>query len=568
MRSKEDLKKIIARINGKGYKAYKEIQGDYDFGGFVLYIDHVQGDPFASPSRVRLWVDMKRAGFPEELYKTSVRTTALEDFLARQAAAVIRKLPRVNGTGGSGEIYIDKGGQEILKRTAVKVCSDYVEARLSVGLPAFGRRINGGGAETLFFSNLPEIAEKALLYRNIDAESARKWVELAEDQEYLRDQLKKSRLVAFVADGSILPRESGISDRPMRGDRVVPFKSPESLKVSFELPNAGVVGGMGIPEGVTLIVGGGYHGKTTLLSALQRGVYNHIPGDGREFVITVKDAVKIRAEDGRRVEKVDISPFITNLPDGQDTRKFSTENASGSTSQAANIMEAVEIGTSLLLLDEDTCATNFMIRDARMQKLVAKEKEPITPFIDRVRQLYEELGISTVLVMGGSGDYFDMADCVIKMQDYRPYDVTEEARRIAAEIKTDRRIERTEGPISVTPRVILKEGLELRGKKKVKSRDVDTLQYGGEYIEMDYVEQLVDRSQTSAVGEIIRYAVEKYVDGGRTFKEIVEMVFADIEKYGIDVVSPFYGKHPGNLALPRPQEVAAGLNRYRGLRVK
>ncbi|MCF6097105.1 ABC-ATPase domain-containing protein [Thermovorax subterraneus] len=568
MRSKEDLKKIIARINGRGYKAYKEIQGDYDFGDFILYIDHVQGDPYAAPSRVRLRVDMKRAGFPAELFKTPVRTTALEDFLAREVAAVIRKLPRVHGTGGSGEIYIDKGGQEILKRTAVKVCHDYVEARLSIGLPAFGRRINGSGAETLLFSNLPQIAEKALLYQNIDAESARKWVELAEDQEYLREELKKRRLVAFVADGSILPRESGISDRPMRGDKVVPFKSPESLKVSFELPNAGVVEGMGIPEGVTLIVGGGYHGKTTLLSALQRGVYNHIPGDGREFVITVKDAVKIRAEDGRRVEKVDISPFIANLPDGQDTRKFSTENASGSTSQAANIMEAVEIGTSLLLLDEDTCATNFMIRDARMQKLVAKEKEPITPFIDRVRQLYEELGISTVLVMGGSGDYFDVADCVIKMQDYRPYDVTEEARRIADKIKTNRMIERTEGPITITPRVLLKEGLELRGKRKIKSKDVDTLQYGGEYIELDYVEQLVDRSQTSAVGEIIRYAVEKYVDGKRTLKEIVEMVFADIEKYGLDIISPFYGKHPGNLALPRPQEVAAGLNRYRALKVK
>jgi predicted ABC-class ATPase len=568
MRSKEDLKKIIARINGRGYKAYKEIQGDYDFGNFILYIDHVQGDPYAAPSRIRLRVDMKRAGFPAELFKTPVRTTALEDFLAREVAAVIRKLPRVHGTGGSGEIYIDKGGQEILKRTAVKVCHDYVEARLSIGLPAFGRKINGRGAETLFFTNLPEIAEKGMLYRNIDAELAKKWVELAEDQEYLREELKKRRLVAFVADGSILPRESGISDRPMRGDKVVPFKSPESLKVSFELPNAGVVEGMGIPEGVTLIVGGGYHGKTTLLSALQGGVYNHIPGDGREFVITVKDAMKIRAEDGRRVEKVDISPFIANLPDGQDTRKFSTENASGSTSQAANIMEAVEIGTSLLLLDEDTCATNFMIRDARMQKLVVKEKEPITPFIDRVRQLYEELGISTVLVMGGSGDYFDVADCVIKMQDYRPYDVTEEARRIADEIKTDRRIERTDGPIAVTPRVILKEGLELRGKKKIKSKDVDTLQYGGEFIELDYVEQLVDRSQTSAVGEIIRYAVEKYVDGRRTLKQIVEMVFADIEKYGLDIISPFYGKHPGNLAMPRPQEVAAGLNRYRGLKVR
>nr|PZN05959.1 MAG: ATPase [Bacillota bacterium] len=568
MRTKEDLKKIIARIDGRGYKAYKDIQGDYDFGNFALYIDHVQGDPYASPSRIRLRVDMEKAGFPEELYKTPIRATALEDFLAREVASVIRRLPRVSGTGRSGEIYIDKGGQEILKRTAVKVGPEYVEARLSIGLPAFGRKIHGRGAETLFFSCLPQIAEKALLYSNIDAGQARKWVELAEDQEYLREELKKRHLVAFVADGSILPRESGISDRPLRGSNVVPFKSPESLKVSFELPNAGVVEGMGIPEGVTLIVGGGYHGKTTLLSALQRGVYNHIPGDGREFVITVRDAVKIRAEDGRRVEKVDISPFIANLPGGQDTKRFSTENASGSTSQAANIMEAVEIGTSLLLLDEDTCATNFMIRDARMQKLVAKEKEPITPFIDRVRQLYEELGISTILVMGGSGDYFDVADCVIMMQDYRPYDVTEEAKKIAEQIRTGREVERAEGPMAVTPRVILKEGLVLSGKKKIKSRDLDTLQYGGEFIEMDYVEQLVDRSQTSAVGEIIRYAVEKYVDGKRTLKEIVDMVFADIEKYGLEVISPFYGKHPGNLALPRPQEVAAGLNRYRGLRVR
>jgi predicted ABC-class ATPase len=568
MKYKDDLKNMLDRIDGKGYKAYKEIQGEYDFGYFNLYIDHVQGDPFAAPSRIRVRLDIKTAGIDDRLYKTPARATALEDFLARGAADFIRTLPRVNGTGKSGEIYIDRGNQEILKRTAVIVKKDYVEARLSVGLPAFGRRINGRGAAVLLLEYLPQIVDRTLLYKSIDGKTAGKWVELFEDQEYLRERLKKSGLVAFVADGSILPRESGISDRPMRGGKVVPFKSPESLRVTFNLPNSGVITGMGIPGGVTLIVGGGYHGKTTLLSALQRGVYNHIPGDGREFVVTVEDAVKIRAEDGRRVEKVDISPFISNLPDGQDTGRFTTENASGSTSQAANIMEAIEIGTSLLLLDEDTSATNFMIRDARMQKLVSKDKEPITPFIDRVRQLYEQMGISTVLVMGGSGDYFDVADCVIKMQDYVPCDVTVEAKRIAAEFKTHRQVEIGQRPISVTPRIIMKEGLELREKKKVRTRDIDTLQYGRENIELDYVEQLVDRSQTAAVGEIIRYAAAKYVDGRRSLKEIVLKVFDDIENYGLDVVSLFAGKHPGNLALPRPQEVAAGLNRLRTLKVK
>ncbi|KYO64809.1 hypothetical protein ATZ99_18670 [Thermovenabulum gondwanense] len=546
MKNKMELYETLNRINNKGYKAYKDIEGVYDFGQFTLFIDHVQSDPFAPPSRVRVRVSMKESGFEGKLFSTKERKIAFEDYISRKIYGEILKLPKLKGTGNSGVIFIDCGGQEILERTSVKIDNDFVEARISIGLPAFGRKINSKSAERIFFEFLPILVKRALTYENYDKKEAEKWVKLYEDQEYIRKILLDIGLIAFIKDGSILPRESGISDKPLKKGKVIPFISPESLRVEIELPNNGKITGMGIKKGVTLIVGGGYHGKTTLLKALERGVYNHIPGDGREFVITVKDAVKIRAEDGRRVEKVDISPFIANLPDGQDTKRFSTENASGSTSQAANIMEAVEIGTSLLLLDEDTCATNFMIRDARMQKLVAKEKEPITPFIDRVRQIYEEMGISTILVMGGSGDYFDVADCVIKMQDYRPYDVTEEARKIAFQLKTDRRVERAEGPITVTPRVIMKEGLELRGKEKIKSRDVDTLQYGGEFIELDYVEQLVDRSQTSAVGEIIRYAVKKYVDGKRTLKEIVEMVFEDIEKYGLDIISPFYGKHPGN----------------------
>ena len=199
------------------------------------------------------------------------------------------------------------------------------------------------------------------------------------------------------------------------------------------LPNNGEITGMGIRKGVTLIVGGGYHGKSTLLNALEYGIYNHIPDDGREFVVTNADAVKIRAEDGRSIQSLNIDPFISNLPFDQDTTEFSTANASGSTSQAANILEALEVGASTLLLDEDTLATNFMIRDIRMKTLIAKEKEPITPFVEHVRSLYEEKGISTVIVMGGSGDYFSLADVVIGMIEYSPHDLTSQAHQIVKE---------------------------------------------------------------------------------------------------------------------------------------
>ncbi len=236
-------------------------------------------------------------------------------------------------------------------------------------------------------------------------------------------------LVAFIANGAILPRESGVSEKPLT-QGALPFLAPPSLEIEVELPNQGKIKGLGIKKGITLITGGGFHGKSTLLKALERGIYNHIPGDGREGVVTLESAVKIRAEDGRFIASTDISPFISNLPFNLDTQKFSTPNASGSTSQAANIIEALESKSKLLLLDEDTCATNFMIRDKRMQTLIHKEDEPITPFIDRVKELYTSFGVSTILVLGGCGDYLEVADTVIMMKNYKPLDVTLPAKKI------------------------------------------------------------------------------------------------------------------------------------------
>ncbi|MBO8141434.1 MAG: ATPase [Firmicutes bacterium] len=571
MGTHEDLRAALRRIDGRGYKAYQDLRGTYRFpGGWELSIDHVQGDPFAAPSRIRARVPAGQAGFPPELWQTRTRRVALCDYVARTAARVIRQMARGRrGSGSSGRIAVDEPGQQVLERTAVVIGPECAELRLSVGLPAQGRRVLGRAAEEMLLEELPRIAAAALYYRALDPHRVRAHVELAEDQEFIRGQLRARGLVAFVGDGAILPRESGVSDRPMDAQRAVPFETPPELAVEFAVPHRGVVRGMGIPAGVTLIAGGGYHGKTTLLRALAFGVYNHVAGDGREWVITDADAVKIRAEDGRRVEGVDISPFINRLPMGRDTRRFSSDDASGSTSQAANIVEALEMGCRVLLIDEDTSATNFMIRDARMQALVAREKEPITPFIDRVRQLYVEHGVSSVLVVGGAGDYLDVADTVIIMDEYRPRDATAVARRIAREYPSGRQPEAA-GPFGpVRSRVPLPQTVDPRrsGKPRARHRGVDEIAFGYEDIDLRHIEQIVHPSQTAAIAAALVYLAERVLDGKISIREAVKRVMAAIDENGLDVISPFQG-HPGDYARPRPHEVAAALNRLRTLKVR
>ena len=557
----------MARIDGRGYKAYKDIKGGYRFEAFELFIDHVQGDPFAAPSRVRARVPLDRAGFPPSLYNSGIRKIAFGDYIARQfrrALGVVVKGQR--GMGKSGLIDIDSGGQEILERNAVVLDEPWLEARFVVGLPAMGRTILGREAMDIFFREIPLLVDKALFYRSHDAPGVKDHVDAAEDQEYLRGMLPDKGLVAFIGDGAILPRRSGVDDRPLERT-AVPFQYPRELAVEFELPNRGRVVGMGIPEGVTLIVGGGFHGKSTLLNAIERGIYNHIPGDGRELVATHPGAVKIRAEDGRNIEKVNISPFINNLPLGRDTVRFSTENASGSTSQAANIMEFLEVEAKVLLIDEDTSATNFMVRDERMQELVAKEKEPITPFVDKVQKLYRDFKVSTILVMGGSGDYFDVADTVIMMDGYRPRCMTQAAKEIAGRHVTKRIDEGGTTFGDVTPRRPRIESFDpSRGRKEVKidAKGLRTILYGRTTIDLSYLEQLVDRSQTRSIGLFIHYYAQHYIHRGLPLREGLERCFQDLEERGLDMLLPY---RVGNLARPRIYEVAGATNRMRTLRI-
>ena len=567
-RPHEALRSLLHEMDGRGYKAYKAIQGLWQLPEFVLSIDHVQGDPFADPSRVRVLLDAGYTELGQDVCTPGPRAIGTACLLARRFGADAGYASGVRGTGKSGEIRMEAPGQEVLDQTAVMVRADgSLEARFTVGLPASGRRILGKEAAKLLLAIVPRVVSGALRAGAFSPGEIPLHARTNEDADALRNALSGRGLVAFVGNGAILPRETGVTQEPLAQGPVVPFESPPGLRVEVDLPNAGTVSGMGIPQGVTLVVGGGFHGKSTLLKALERGVYNHRPGDGREQVVTDPGAVKIRAEDGRSVQGVDISPFIRDLPNGQGTEAFRTSNASGSTSQAANIMEAVEAGARALLVDEDTAATNFMIRDRRMQALVPREKEPITPFVDRIRDLHQVYGVSSILVLGGSGDYFDVADTVIAMRDYRPCEVTREAREVAESLPTGR-VPETGPPLApVRPRVPLSSSLDpRRGRREesVRVRGSDGLTIGREELDLSAVEQIVSVAQLRAIGQGVLLAWREYMDGTRDLPEILDRVEARIRSEGLDVLD---ARPAGNLAVFRRFELAGALNRIRTLRV-
>ena len=567
MKTAEDLRQLLYQINRKSYPAYKQTKGSYSFPGYTLNIDHVQGDPFAAPSKVSVRVAGKQAGFPTDLYSSRETRVALQDHLIRLFHQKIDKFNfRAKGSGKSGLISISRCQQEVLDRTACRISPSTGEVlvRLEVGFPANGRTINSTELIRILYEFLPVCVKESLYYKNLDAARLRAVRDLAEDQAYIRSQLPILGLTAFVANGSILPRESGVSSRPMA--KAVPFVSPASLEVTLTLPHKGQLKGMGIPRGITLIVGGGYHGKSTLLKALELGVYNHIAGEGREYVITESDGVKIRAEDGRSIKKTDISIFINDLPNRKDTAAFYTEDASGSTSQAANVVEAMETGSRLLLIDEDTSATNFMIRDELMQRVVHRNQEPITPFIERVQWLSRDKGVSTILVAGSSGSYFHVADTIIQMDHYKPVDITDFARREAASFPAIQPSapEKDQPDYRRSPRP--DQAFREDRRIKMKTMCTDGISVNHETVELRYLEQLVDSEQVNALSSILRYAQLHLLDGRRTMQEIMEKLTAILDREGLDALSEgSYISSP--MALPRPQEIFACLNRFRSLKL-
>lgn len=577
MKSSNDLRTALRSIDRKSYPAYKSLAGSYQFPGFSLFIDHVQGDPFASPSSLHVEINHRTAGFPGEYYSESCARTALADFLTRQLASGFEEYNfKAKGSGKSGLLSITRCGQQVLERSACEISDTGITARFHVGFPAFGRTINAGELEKILFEFLPRCVESSLFYKRLDGKKVEAAIFLAEDQKALRSFLQEEKLVAFVANGSILPRKSGVSDAPMKDS--IPFVSPATMERTFLLPHKGEISGMAIPQGITLIVGGGYHGKSTLLEALQNGVYNHIQGDGREYVITEDTAVKLRAEDGRSIRNVDISLFINDLPNKKDTSVFSTSDASGSTSQAAGVIENIEAGSRLFLIDEDTSATNFMVRDDFMQQVISREKEPITPFLCRAGDIYEKEGISTILVAGSSGAFFYIADHIIQMDCYRPVDITEHVKELCRQ-HTAPETKAPDFRISDFNRILPPYkprksggrdyyGRERQGSNsrntsmKIKTFGRDSFSLDKENVDLRYVEQIADAEQTTALAYLLRYGVEQLADGRHTVRQTVQILFDMLDKKGWE---PFCGSYvPCGLAKPRRQEVFACLDRFRG----
>ena len=578
MKSSNELRSMLRSVDHKSYPAYKSLAGIYQFPHFTLSIDHVQGDPFASPSSLHVEVGNKTAGFPPAYYEKDCSRIALQDHLTRQFASQFEDYNfKAKGSGKSGLLSITRCGQEVLERSACQITDSRIIARFHVGFPAFGRTINAGELEKILFDFLPRCVENSFFYQKLDKKKVEAAVFLAEDQEAIRRILQEEKLVAFVANGAVLPRKSGVSDLPMKGS--VPFCSPAAMERTFTLPHKGKITGMAIPQGITLIVGGGYHGKSTLLEALQTGVYDHIAGDGREYVITDHTAVKLRAEDGRSIRSVDISLFINDLPNKKDTSSFSTPDASGSTSQAAGVVENMEAGSRLFLIDEDTSATNFMLRDDFMQQVISREKEPITPFLERARDLYEKEGISTILVAGSSGAFFYIADKILQMDCYRPMDITDHVKKLCLEHAAPR----TQAPGFRSPdqnRILPpydrsrknRGGRDQRGGRpgndsrhehmKIKTFGRDSFSLDKETVDLRYVEQLADSEQTCALAYLLRYSLEQIMDGRRTVRQVVRILTDTLDQKGWE---PFCSSYiPCGLAKPRLQEIYACLNRFRG----
>ncbi|EKN4580114.1 ABC-ATPase domain-containing protein [Vibrio parahaemolyticus] len=542
----DQLTATLKKIEKQNYRAYQQIKGQYDFTDFTLFIDHVQGDPYASASRFRATRAWSLTGLEWLKDESPAFQRAARDFIARSFEQFAKQ---------ENTVSIALNGQTVLDSTAVLFTEEGIELRFRVNLPAEGRSVLGKKTNNILTFHLPKFIRRATLERELDKEAMVKHCQVVEDQSALREQLEAHNLVAFVANGSVLPRIAGNCDLPMK--EAVEFTAPESLQVTLHAPNKGYITGLGIPQGITLIVGGGFHGKSTLLNAIERSIYDHIPGDGREYIVTDQKAMKIRAEDGRCVHHLNLSNYINHLPMGKDTADFSTQDASGSTSQAAWLQESIEAGATSLLIDEDTSATNFMIRDERMQALVAKGDEPITPLVDRIGQLRDELDISTIIVMGGSGDYLDVANTVIQMHDYQAVDVTEKAKQVIAQHPTQRHNESEESLQTFRPRALNRVALMnilTDGKFRVSAKGKDSLRFGKEFTDLSALEQIESADEVNAIGWLWFQLAQLPGWCNNPAKEIEEMLSGE-----------WHASLPkqGDLAKPRTLDVMAALNRMR-----
>ena len=402
----------IRALNGKNYGLYKSLaEKSWDFGDFVLEFLHVQGDPFAPASRVLLKASLQKLGYTPVWGSSFERRLALSDYLLRRLSATVQeRFPDKNAP-----VAIENPGPEMLVRNSLWVDNGDLRVCLQVRLPGEGRKIESEAAAEILTMVLPDLVSASLYNDSARAAQLEAHYGVLADRVEILAELDKRGLCAFVPDGAVLPRASGLSEAPLKD--AVPFVAPPEMAVTLEICGR-EIRGMGIPRGVTVITGGAFHGKSTLLQALTRSVFPHVPGDGREGIVVDETALRVGVEDGRSVRATDLSIFVRDLPGGVSTKDFTTLSASGSTSEAANLLEAIEAGSRTFLIDEDSSAVNFLIRDIRVRKLLGDDREPLIPLTDRIREI-AQAGYSFILVAGACGDYLDLADNIIIMANYK-----------------------------------------------------------------------------------------------------------------------------------------------------
>lgn len=450
-----ELHQRFLKINNKPYGIYKSLLGQFfSFGDFTLKFTHIQGDPHASYSKIMLSAKIASLGFTEDLYNTKEKEIALSDFLLRQFTKEIEN------------INIVKAHSQIMQRNSLYIENGIVYVLVSVNLPGENRRIEGEKASELLIGTLSDYLTVAMYWNNINKEKCKEHIDCLLNRNFLLSQLEEHNLVAFVPNNAILPRESSVSESPMQD--AVPFTSPKELQLSLKLLNGTKIEGMGIPKGISIIVGGGFHGKSTLLHALEDSVYPHVPGDGREFIVIDKTATPVKTEEGRVVNGTDISALVKELPFNNNVESFTTKNASGATSQVANLLEAVELGARTILIDEDASAVNFLIRDLRMRSLIEAKKEPLIPLTDRIKDFVNS-GINFIIVVGACGDYISLANTVIAFNEYKAECLTEKAKGFKTKepesneiIFQNRRIDTQEFQKELVPNSTVEKNVKIR----------------------------------------------------------------------------------------------------------
>jgi predicted ABC-class ATPase len=572
MKDRKEFYNLLAEIDGQPFSEYEKLLGDFDFARFVVKFPRLDVSAGADDPVFTVRVPQSIAELPGHLFDSPIRRTALEDLLTRNLAGQAAKIARFNESGlARRNVLVAEPGQKILPRTSVIVTKEYVEACLRIALPYKVFRTEGAEdprlvdaemARKVFFEDLPEIISSGLLCCNLNLSETEHFVDTMEDADRVRQTLPTLGMVSFVGEGSLLARQWQ-SDEP-DFEKIALFEVDEDAQTEVEVPNAGSLKGLGVPAGLTVVVGDLANGRKDFMDAVAAGVYNHVPGDGREHVVTVSDAVQVAVDYGRSIQEVNLTPFCTEA-DGCDPSSYSTSSADAFLSQAAATIEALEVGARVLVVDEHSSAPAFLTTDARVSQLLGET--PRASLAQRARQMVDELGVS--IVVGGENlvaEYIPVADTVLKVEDYQVTDITDKAKALNLEVPPEAPAVNLESMLARS-RWIMPSSIDAsvgRLDQVIDAIDEATIQFGRSTIELDGVQQVADDSQLLTIGLLLYYAKLRYMQEGYPLREMLDMIDRDLSSEGLGTIS----RDPrGDLARPRRYELAAALNRLRTFRV-